>query len=258
MQKARELIDHLGNDYLPFVLIPLARHLCFTTREDLIPEFSAYGPTLEQCPDRFGSADEINDLSGLRNGGIASALNWTSEAIGRFTPEAVYDAMLLICAENLLKFDLKNEQRVNNSVADNVGWLGFTHAITFANAVREQCSRFPYLWKSGLLQMACFVGRNQRFRDLSIDSTPWEVEQPRQFISETHDIILDSGIRAPIFGAHYLKTTIAVQAELPTASSSVKRMLLAALNRFIHSPIKQKHARRLANQAIALVARDYS
>ena len=257
VQKARELIGHLGNDYLPFVLIPLARHLCFTTREDLLPEFSGYGPTLEQCPDVFGDIDDIDDLSGLRTGGIGAALGWTSEAIGRYQPEAVYDALLLICAENLLHFDLHNERRVNNSVADNVGWLGFTHAITFANAVREQCSRFPDLWKSGLLQMACFIGRNQRFRDLSIELKSWEVEDTGQFISETHDIILDSGIRDPIFGAHYLKTTIAVQAELPTASSSTKRMLLAALNRFIHSPIKQKHARRLANQAIALVARDY-
>jgi len=86
----------------------------------------------------------------------------------------------------------------------------------------------------------------------------WEVEDKGQFISETHDIILDSGIRDPIFVAHYLKATLAVEAELPTASSSTQKMLLAALNRFLHSPIKQKHARRLANQAIALVARDYS
>lgn len=258
VQKAREIIGHLGTDFIPFVLSPLARHLCFTTREDLIPEFSAYGPTLEQCPDRFGSAAEIDDLSGLRNGGIASALHWTSEAIGSYTAETIYDALLLICAENLLKFDLQNEQRINNSVADNVGWLGFTHAITFANAVREQCSRFPDLWKSGLLQMACFIGRNQRFRDLSINSAQWEVEDTGQFFSDTHDIILDSGIRDPIFVAHYLKTTIAVQAELPTASLSTQKVLLASLNRFVHSPIKQKHARRLANQAIALVARDYS
>ena len=142
-------------------------------------------------------------------------------------------------------------------MADNVGWLGFTHAITFANAVREQCERFPEFWQQGLLQMACFIGRNQRFRDLSVNREQWAVRNVEQFFSETHEIILDSGIRPPIFVAHYLKTTLAVQAELPSAPKRTQAVLLAALNRFVHSPIKQKHSRRLANQAIALVKRDY-
>jgi len=42
------------------------------------------------------------------------------------------------------------------------------------------------------------------------------------------------------------------------ASDSCQRYLLAALNRFLHSPIKQKHVRRLARQALALVKRDFA
>lgn len=257
VQKARELLQHLGSVYAPQIFIPLARHLCYTTREDLIPEFSEYRPALNSCAESFGTETLIDDLTGLQSGGISGALQWTAQATYRYTANSIYHSLLHICAENLLLFDLNNEARVNNSVADNVGWLGFTHAITFANAVREQCERFPEFWQQGLLQMACFIGRNQRFRDLSVNREQWAVQNEEQFFSKTHEIILDSGIRAPIFVAHYLKTTVAVQAELQRAPKKTQAVLLAALNRFVQSPIKQKHSRRLANQAIALVRRDY-
>ena len=85
----------------------------------------------------------------------------------------------------------------------------------------------------------------------------WKVNDPEDFLAEVHEIILDNGIRAPIFGAHYLKTTLAIESEITCASKQTQSLLLAALNRFVHSPIKQKHSRRLAHQAIALVARDF-
>ena len=258
VQKARELIDHLGEQYATQILLPLARHLSYTTREDLIPEFSEYRPKLEKCADSFGTSTSVADLAPLRRGGITAALGWTAEATHQFTPHAIFDALLYICAENLVLFDLNNEKRVNNSVADNVGWLGFTHAITFANAVHQQCERYPEFWQQGLLQIACFVGRNQRFRDLGVKPNDWTIDDSDEFFHRAHEIIFDSGIRAPIFVAHYLKTTVAVQDEINTASPPTQQMLLAALNRFLHSPIKQKHSRRLANQAIALVARDYT
>ena len=40
-------------------------------------------------------------------------------------------------------------------------------------------------------------------------------------------------------------------------NSTYKTNLLAAFNRFFHSPLKQKHPRRLPRQAIALVRRDF-
>ena len=261
VQKARELLELLGalldDDHSRQILLPLARHLCYTTREELIPEFNAYAPALESCPKIFGTGARITDASGLYEGGLASALNWTVDAMSDFTPLAIFDALLRVCADYLLHFDLLNERRTSNSVADNVGWLGFTHAITFANAVRQQCERFPEFWQAGLLQIACFIGRNQRYRDFTIDEDAWQIDARDEFLAEAHDTILDSGIRDPIFVSHYLKTTLAVESELEFASPETQAKLLAALNRFINSPIKQKHSRRLAHQAIALVARDF-
>ena len=78
------------------------------------------------------------------------------------------------------------------------------------------------------------------------------------FFAATHDRILDHGIRDPIFSAHLIKPTEAVAEELPHASPSCRAALLASLNRFLHSPLKQQHVRRLARQAIALVQRDFA
>lgn len=257
VQKARQLLTRLKLEHPEKILLPLARHICFTTREDLIPEFSSYHQFLRKCPDHFGNNRVMGDSSGLEKGGIESCLAWTTEALSQYTPETLFDELLRICAYNMLTFDLAHENATENSVADNVGWLGFTHAITFANAVREQCQRFPEFWKQGLLQLACFAGRNQRYRDLDIPLAEWKVNHREDFLAEVHEIVLDNGIRSPIFGAHYLKTTLAIESEIACASKQTQSLLLAALNRFVHSPIKQKHSRRLAHQAIALVARDF-
>src|SRR3546814_3305282 len=58
---------------------------------------------------------------------------------------------------------------VDKPVSHNVGWLDFTHALTFGNAVRVLCGRYPRLWPQGLLQIACFVGRNAGFTDKAVD-----------------------------------------------------------------------------------------
>ena len=70
--------------------------------------------------------------------------------------------------------------------------------------------------------------------------------------------VLDHGFRDPIFSAHALKTPFAVFDELESASDECAALLLAAVNRMLHSSFKQKHVRRLARQAIQLVDRDYA
>jgi hypothetical protein len=117
----------------------------------------------------------------------------------------------------------------------------------------------PALWAPGLLQMACFVGRNRRYVDLELAQTEgeWAVADPDGFFGEVTELLLDHGLREPIYAAHVVKTARAVQEELPDASETCHFYLLASLNRFLHSPIKQKHARRLARQAVALVGRDF-
>ena len=106
--------------------------------------------------------------------------------------------------------------------------------------------------------MACFLGRNRPYLDLGIDEAAWAVPDPDAFLATARERILDHGLRDPIFSAHLLKTTAAVAEELPLASASCRAALRASLNRFLHSPLKQQHVRRLARQAIALVQRDFA
>jgi len=106
--------------------------------------------------------------------------------------------------------------------------------------------------------MACFLGRNRPYLDLGIDESAWHVPDADAFFATARERLLDHGIRDPIFSAHLVKTTAAVAEELPHASPSCRAALLASLNRFLHSPIKQQHVRRLARQAIALVQRDFA
>jgi hypothetical protein len=105
--------------------------------------------------------------------------------------------------------------------------------------------------------MACFLGRNSRFVNPQLDVAAWSVSDVSTFLANAHEGLLDHGIGEPIFSVHLLKTTLAVEAELPYVTPACRQVLLASLNRFLHSPMKAKHMRRLARQAIALVSRDF-
>ena len=107
------------------------------------------------------------------------------------------------------------------------------------------------------MQLACFVGRNTRYLADDLDESSWLVDDPPTFFASIHERILDHGLRDPIFSAHVVKTSVAVEEELSDASADCQRHLLAGLNRFLNSPLKQKHVRRLARQAIELVKRDF-
>ncbi len=166
--------------------------------------------------------------------------------------------MLEALARNLLHFDTSYDVAFDRPVRHNVGWLDFTHGVTFANAARVVCARYPQYWGAALLQMACFLGRNRPYLDLGIDEISWHVPDPDAFFAAAYERILDHGIRDPIFSAHLVKPTAAVAAELPHASPSCRAAMLAGLNRYLQSPLKQQHIRRLARQAIALVQRDFA
>lgn len=254
--KTGQLLARLGPDMERFAVLPLTRHLCYTTREDLLPMFDEYAETLPAMPATFLTTSS-GEASSLFSAGVEEALEWTVKHVTKLSRAELYDRLLLTCAKNLLHFDLAVEQRFTNPVQDNVGWLDFTHGLTFANAVRNLCERYPQLWQRGLLQMACFVGRNSRYLDVDLDVSEWRNLEEATFLKEAKERVLDHGLRDPIFSAHLLKTTLAVEEECASASEECRHEMLAALNRFLHSPIKQKHVRRLARQADDLVKRDF-
>jgi hypothetical protein len=256
--KTGQLLDHLGQRVERFLLLALARHLCYTTREDLIPEFSGYAAALEALQHGQPAEARTSPPPLPFPVTLQQVLDWVVEHAPHHTPEVIYDRLLESLARNLLHYDANYDAAYHHPVRDNVGWLGFTHGITFANAVRSECTHVPQLWPAGLLQMACFVGRNRRYLDLTLPAATWEVTDTETFFGDVHEKLLDHGMRQPIFSAHLVKTTQAVKEELAVASDTCRRYLLAGLNRFLHSPIKQKHVRRFARQAIALVSRDFT
>ena len=256
--KAQQLIEHLGPETEPCLLLTLARHLCYTTREDLLPDFRDYAGALTDLQSAaWGTAAVAEPLPYPAT--TRQALEWVVRNAPRHSPEALYQALLEALARNFLYYDARYDTQYHRPVSDNVSWLSFTHGITFANAARTQCGEVPALWAPALLQMACFVGRNRRYLDLELAGTEaeWAVSDADDFAADVRELLLDHGVREPIYAAHLVKTAQAVQEEVPHTSDTGRHYLLASLNRFLHTPIKQKHVRRFARQAVALVGRDF-
>lgn len=259
--KGDELIQQLGKNVTEPLLLAWVRSLIYATREDLLPEFRDYAPLVKALRERtlsagFGSNEESPDFSALQGASVKTAMTWVLEQSEQYRPEALYQSLLLANAHNLLYFDLSYQRRHDNGVADNVGWLDFTHALTFANAVRLTCEHHPELWPQGLLQLAAFYGRNTSYLDLNQNVAADLNLDSEHFWTELYQGLLDHGLGQPIFSAHLLKTARAVEDEAIHAPQS-SALLIQALQRFLQGPIKQKHALRIMNQSLALVGRDF-
>ncbi|MDJ0957520.1 MAG: Rieske (2Fe-2S) protein [Arenicellales bacterium] len=252
--KATRLVRRLGEVTALPLLLSLIRSLVFATREDMIPEFRRYGSLVKRWDSRgkFNSvtADAYKGLS------INKALTLAVDASRAPTNEH-YHALLGANAYNMLTYDLYYQEQTTRPVQDNIGWLDFTHGLTFANAVRVQCTKFPELWPRGLLQLACFSGRNAPYTDASQQTDHWQVEDTKGFVDGTIKSLLDHGRDEFIVSVHLLKTACAIREELSSGvDPQVEVTLVAALNRFLNEPLKRKHTRRTAQQSIKFVARD--
>ncbi len=247
-QKAFEAIARLGASVREPLLLSLVRSLVYAQREDLIPEFRGYAAALE----KFGSEDGAAlSVDALTNSGVEGALSAVVAGSQR-RPEELYDVLLTASARRALCFDTHWERRFDRPVTDNVGWLGFSHPLTFANAVRELCSETPELWPAGLLQMACFIGRNRRYVS---EQPPAEYQGATATnFAELSEVVLDHGSAEPIVSAHGIKTFVAVRREHELGLGG--KDLPLALDRMLHSPMKRRHVRRIARQSLAFVGRE--
>jgi hypothetical protein len=257
VQKTGTLVELLGQSVERYLLPPLTRSICYATREDLIPDFKDYAATLRSLPEPRATSAGGPALQSPFPSNLSHALEWLGESLAFHSALEVYDALLTALAQSMLYFDTAYGTAYDRSVSSNVSWLDFTHGVTFSNAARVLCTRYPHLWRPALLQMTCFLGRNYHYLDRNLDVESWRVGDVEAFFSESHERLLDHGLGDPIFAVHLLKTTRAVESELPEVSAECREALLAGLNRFLHSPLKMKHVRRLARQAIALVSRDF-
>jgi hypothetical protein len=161
----------------------------------------------------------------------------------------------------MLRFDISRQDAVAVKVTDNIGWLDFTHALTFGHALREQCARHPDLWPQGLLQLAMFVGRNKSYLDPDLATATalrqWAVDDEAAFHERAIAQIVDHGLGLPIFPAHWLKTWSAVREESAAGiPASTRSAMLAAVNRLLAVRFKERHALRTAHQALNFVAKE--
>ncbi len=260
--KSEELCQRLGG--LPNICqvecalaLSLARSITYATREDLLPEFKHYAETLAAVEaSSFGKGEwEGEELAPMNAAQICA---WLRKNAVHYSADSLYQALLNANGLHFLRYDLAHQAVVNVGVADTAGWLSFTHALTFSNGVRRVCERFPQLWPAGLVQMGLFYGRNTPYINSDIQLADWVARSPDDFRAQTVARLLDHGLAAPIFSAHLLKTSLAIFEEAERAPEEVAQVLYAGLNRFLNSPIKQRHVRRTAFQSLQLVSKDFS
>ena len=252
LSKISGLIKRLGVEVEKPLLQSYVRGLIYTTREDLIPEFRGYATALSHWQNGNSKSD-VELFDEIVDSGINGALEATVSA-SRQSPERLFDTLLAVNSSHMLHFDLSYQNHVDKQIADNSSWLSFTHSITFANAVRALCTKYPELWPKGLLQMACFAGRNHRYVQQNQGTKQWLVDDSKEFYAESLYGLFDHGCEEFIVSVHLLKTLLAAETESQIASESTQRLLTAAMNRFLHSPLKRKHVRRTARQAMRFVA----
>jgi len=267
LMHVRRLIERLGTEVEKPLLLAWLRSLILATREDLLPDFRRYADALAAWPVSTQLSTQPSAQPGTPPGAdafegqsVRQVLDVTVAAAGN-APLDVYFALMEAGARHLLRFDERHALRTDNSVADNVGWLDFTHAFTFGHALRQQCARQPHLWPQGLLQLAMFVGRNSGYLDSGLAAQTvireWGVADEVALHERAAATIVDHGVGLPIFPAHWLKTWSAVREEvLAGLPNEARTAMLAAVNRLLAVRFKQRHVLRTARQALGFVGKE--
>jgi nitrite reductase/ring-hydroxylating ferredoxin subunit len=252
--KTSELAARLGPKTAEPLLLLLVRSLVYATREDRLPEFRDYA----SCHAGWGQvlperrpfvADSLYGLPA--KAAMAVVRGWSSA----HAPEAIFAVLVEAAAWTLLHVDEHALTRSDNRLADNVNWLDFTHALTFAAAARHAVRLRPALWPNALLQLACFIGRNAGYVDADLDARPFEVADRDQFFAQRRAALFDHGQSRFIISVHLIKTLFAGQsliAGLPAQAS----IIAAALNRFLMARMKGRHVLRTARQMRDLVEQE--
>jgi nitrite reductase/ring-hydroxylating ferredoxin subunit len=250
--KIGQLLETLDGEAAEPLLLALTRSIVRARREEKLPEFRFYEQALSGWGDGGVALVTASELTGKN---VNAVLTRLLQSAGR-DPHELYEALLGAAGWNLLHFDTRFETATGNVIADNVGWLDFTHALTFANAARQLCGDVPALWPQALLQMALFVGRNSKCVG-DVDEARWRVSDPRAFLNDEMDKLYDHGLAEPIIYCHRLKMLFALEGEwLAAPDASWRKVIFAGVNRFLNTPIKRHHGLRTAHQALDFIAKE--
>jgi nitrite reductase/ring-hydroxylating ferredoxin subunit len=251
--QALRLVARLGTAETEPILAALVRSLVFSQREDLLPEFRDYRHRLEEWG-RFADAAPF-ERAALDRRSAKQAMAIVAGWAGTHRPEAIFELLVNVAAAQLLHADTTFLDSTDQKLSENVGWLDFTHSLTFAAAGLEAARRDPTLWPAVLLQLACFVGRNSPYGDPTLAVDLWLVADAKAFLDAAVRSLVNHGHGRFILSAHLPKTLFAVS-ELAEALPGTASTLWAALNRFLSAPLRARHPLRMARQMIEFVAQE--
>ncbi|HEV2363545.1 MAG TPA: Rieske 2Fe-2S domain-containing protein [Caulobacteraceae bacterium] len=247
------LVERLGPGVAEPLLLMLARSLVYARREDLLPEFRDYARRLAAYGERPGGKPPPLSADALSGRSTRQSLALVSSWGGLHSPQAIFETLVEAAARVLLTANERRMTATAGKIADNVGWLDFTHSLTFANAGRVAMAARPDLAPAVLLQLACFQGRNAAYVDPAFDPPPFAVDDRRAFASRARERLFDHGEADFIMSVHYVKTLLAAE-QLAEALPRAAPTLLAAVNRFLFAPKKRRDVLRTARQMRAFVA----
>jgi nitrite reductase/ring-hydroxylating ferredoxin subunit len=252
--KTIELTRRIGPSVAEPLLCLLVRNLIYARREDLLPEFRCYAGSLAAWGESAHDSASL-DINALRRSTAKSAMEIVASWAGHHSADQIFNVLVQAAAWSLLHADEHVFTCSDGKLADNVGWLDFTHAITFAEAALAVVPPESHLWRAVLLQLACFIGRNAGYVDTGLDTTQWQVRDPDAFVAAATKGLFDHGRDRFIISVHLTKTLLA-GASLMRWDSTLSPTLAAALNRFLHVPIKGRHVLRTARQMRELVEQE--
>jgi nitrite reductase/ring-hydroxylating ferredoxin subunit len=253
--KTAELARRLGGASAEPLLSMLVRSLIYAAREDQLPEFRDYAQRRQGWGEEVRGPAVPLGAEMLRGKSAKSAMSVVAGWSARYTSEAIFATLVEASAWTLLHVNERELTRLDAGLADNIGWLDFTHALTFADAVRAAVEVRPELWPNALLQLACFIGRNGGYLDPELDDRPHAVSDFREFLDQRTAALFDHGRDRFIISVHLIKTLLAGEA-LMTALPDKAPLIAAALNRFLDAPMKGRHVLRTARQMRELVAQE--
>jgi len=247
------LIGRLGPDVAEPALLALARALVYAQREDLLPEFRDYRPRRDAWW-QSGDAPAL-DAVAFRRTSAKQAMAIIAAWAPSHPPAAIFAVLVEAAAWQLLHADQPFLDSIDQKLSENVGWLDFTHGLTFAAAGLDAVEADPSLWPALLLQLACFIGRNSRYVDPELATEPWRVTGVQPFLADATQRVTNHGQGRFIFSAHLIKTLFAA-IELAEAVPAAAPTVLAATNRFLQAPLRGRNPRRTARQMLAFVAEE--
>ncbi|MEQ9321793.1 MAG: nitrite reductase (NAD(P)H) small subunit [Polyangiaceae bacterium] len=292
--KVFDLLERVGWEHAPSLLPAHLVGLVNGTREDTLPEWLWF---------RDGTASLLAEADGVYAGLGRRRLDVRAfveilvdgardDMLARLETELhegvvlrdVVDAISIAASERLQRFD----PAIDADPTIQESWLGVTHTLTYANALRSAIERFD---DPAVIRLVAYGARfvnNAAVVDAPVDArvgveprsasaTEEDViaaiaaRDPQRASSTTarylvdggdvvtlrdafEDLALDDAGTRPIVGTHLIKTTRAAADEQRRIEhAELRHRPMIAVARWLASPVRERPVGRLAHEAIRFV-----